>query len=423
MNAQLAIWWLDARADVGRNVFVSDRLDQLCVGQSDVVSRTITADDVLSFARLSGDYNALHVDDEFAARTEFGSRVVHGFLHASLLSTLIGMRMPGPGALYLSQTIEFSAPVFIGDTVAARGRIERVDRETRIVEIDTEITNQHGAKVLAGRARAKVLRMPEQAEEGKPIEMSGMNALLEGRTALVTGASRGIGRATARLLSSVGAHVWINYNNSRSAAVELAEEIRCGGGACDLVHADVTRDQDVEQMMSQIAEARGLDILVNNAGPRIKASPFDGLAWEDIETAHREIVGSTFKVTKAALPLLRKSKGAMVTVLTSANLQRTAHHWLPYVAAKASLHAMMKNLAQEVGPSGVNVNMVSPSLVDTDLVAGTPDRIRQMMVARTPLRRLATVDDVAGAILFLVSPFARFVTGENLLVTGGDIMV
>lgn len=402
---------------------MSDRLDQLCVGQSESVSRTITADDVIAFARLSGDYNALHVDDEFAARTEFGSRVVHGFLHASLLSTLIGMKLPGPGALYLSQAIEFSAPVFIGDTVEARGTVERIDRETRIVEIKTEITNQHGAKVLAGKARAKVLRLPEPVAQSVDSPAPRLAQILEGRKALVTGASRGIGRATARLLASAGAHVWINYQSSRGAAGELAEEIRQSGASCDVVRADITSEQDVAQMLRQISSAGGLDILINNAGPKIQAAQFERLDWEDIEAMHRVIVGGTFKVTKAALPLLRDSKGAIVTVLTSASLQRTAHHWLPYVAAKGALHAMMKNLAQEVGPAGINVNMVSPSLVDTDLVAGTPDRIRQMMVARTPLRRLATVDDVAGAILFLVSPFARFVTGENLLVTGGDVMI
>jgi len=110
-------------------------------------------------------------------------------------------------------------------------------------------------------------------------------------------------------------------------------------------------------------------------------------------------------------------------VLSTAALGRTAYHWLPYVSAKSALHAMSKNLAQELGPSGVTVNMVSPSMVDTDLVSGTPDRVRQMMISRTPLRRLATVDDVAGAILMLVSPYAQFITGENLLVTGGDVMI
>jgi 3-oxoacyl-[acyl-carrier protein] reductase len=110
-------------------------------------------------------------------------------------------------------------------------------------------------------------------------------------------------------------------------------------------------------------------------------------------------------------------------VLSSAALQRTAYNWLPYVSAKSALHAFSKNLAQEIGPQGITVNTISPSMVDTDLVAGTPDRIRQMMVGRTPLRRLGTAEDVAGAVLMLVSPYARFITGENLLVTGGDVMI
>ncbi|MCB1515161.1 MAG: SDR family oxidoreductase [Hyphomicrobiaceae bacterium] len=405
------------------NETMSDRIDQLTIGQTEVVTRTISADDVAAFARLSGDYNALHVDDEFAARTEFGTRVVHGFLHASLLSTLIGMRLPGPGALYLSQTIDFSAPVFIGDTLEARGRIDRIDRATRIIEIDTEIRNQNGAIVLRGMARAKVLRLPEPStREDSPVA-PGLDGLLHGRTALVTGASRGIGRATARLLASAGAHVWINYHSSHRAAAELAEEIRSAGGRCDTTSADVTNQADVDRMFRQIAASGNLDILINNAGPKIHAASFDRLAWTDMEAAYRGVVGSAFLVTQAALPQLRESKGTMVTVLSSASQQRTSHHWLPYVAAKSALHAMMKNLAQELGPAGITVNMVSPSLVDTDLVAGTPDRIRQMIVGRTPLRRLATVEDVAGAILLLVSPFARFITGENLLVTGGDIMI
>ena len=400
-----------------------DRLDELSVGQEESVSRIITADDVAAFARLTGDYNALHVDSEFAARTEFEQRVVHGFLHASLLSTLIGMKLPGRGALYLSQTIDFSAPAFIGDTLTARGRIERINRDTRVVELDTEIANQHGAVVLRGKARAKVLRLPEPPQPCEPDSRASFGLMLKGKRALVTGASRGIGRATAQLLANQGAHVWINYHNSPGAAAELADAVRSQGGSCDLVRADVTKDRDVEVMMREIAGAGGLDILVNNAGPRIDAAPFDKITWADMASAYAGFVGSAFMVTQAALPLLKESCGAIVTVLTSASLQRTAHNWLPYVAAKSALHATMKNLAQELGPAGVTVNMVSPSLVDTDLVAGTPDRIRQMMVSRTPLRRLATVDDVAGAILMLVSPYARFVTGENLLVTGGDVMI
>ena len=401
----------------------SDRIDELSVGQTAVVRRVIAEEDVAAFSRLSGDYNALHIDEEFAARTEFGRRVVHGFLHASLLSTLVGMHLPGRGALYLAQSVEFSAPVFIGDTVEARASIETIDRETRIVTLLTEITNQKGATVLRGKARAKVLRLATPPpREDRQAELSS-SRMLAGRTALITGASRGIGRATARLLAANGAKVWINYHKSHGAAVDVSEEIRRDGGACDIVKADVTDAASVRAMMDEVAQAGALDILVNNAGPKITSAPFDRLAWDDMTAAYAAIVGSVFTVTQAALPHLKKSRGRIVNVASSAALQRTAYNWLPYVSAKAALLALSKNLAQELGPAGITVNMVSPSMVDTDLVAGTPDRVRQMMVSRTPLRRLVIVDDVAGAVLLLVSPHAQFVTGENLLVTGGDVMI
>jgi 3-oxoacyl-[acyl-carrier protein] reductase len=399
-----------------------DRLSELSVGQTESLSRTITAEDVAAFARLSGDYNALHLDDEFAARTEFAERVVHGFLNASLLSTLVGMKIPGRGALYVSQNIEFTRPVFIGDTVEARGTIEAIDQETRLVTLRTEIIRGERECVLRGRAQVKVLRVLDaDKQEARPEPAP--TALLAGKTALVTGASRGIGRAIARLFAQHGANVWINYQRSENAAQRLADEIAGLGGFCRLIRADVTSDGDVARLVDAIVAGGGLDILVNNAGPKIQSAPFANLDWSDLAQAYEQIVGSVFRVTKAALPALKKSKGRIVTIASAAALGRTAYNWLPYVAAKSALLAMSKNLAQELGPHGVTVNTISPSLVDTDLVANIPERMRQMTVSRTPLRRLSTPDDVAGAALMLASPYAGFITGENMLVTGGEHMI
>jgi 3-oxoacyl-[acyl-carrier protein] reductase len=250
-----------------------------------------------------------------------------------------------------------------------------------------------------------------------------MEQLLSGKNALVTGASRGIGRAIAMTLAAHGAHVWINYHRSAGAAGEVVHELRAGGGAGEIVKADVTDDADVQRMIAEVTKGGDLHILVNNAGPKIHSAPFDKLTWADVDAAFANIAGSVFRVTQAALPALKQSRGKVINILTSAALGRTSHNWLPYVTAKGALLAMSKNLAQELGPAGVTVNMVSPSMVDTDLVAGVPEKIRQMSVARTPLRRLATVEDVAGAVLMLASPYADFITGENLLVTGGDVML
>jgi 3-oxoacyl-[acyl-carrier protein] reductase len=187
--------------------------------------------------------------------------------------------------------------------------------------------------------------------------------------------------------------------------------------------ADITDDGDVCRMARELRACGGLDILVHNAGPKVKSATFDQLSWADLSAAYEGIVGTAFRVTKALLPLLKENKGRIITILTSAALGRTAFNWLPYIAAKSALHAMSKNLAQELGPQGIAVNMISPSMVDTDLTANIPDRVRQVLVSRTPLRRLATVEDVAGAALLLASPYASFISGENLLVTGGETMI
>ena len=400
-----------------------DPFDLLEIGSSASIRKTISREDVDAFASLSGDYNGLHVDNEFAARTEFEQIVVHGLLHASMLSGLLGTKLPGSGALCLSHTFDFPKPVFIGDTVEAVGTILSMDPVTRVLDVKTEIINQHGERVLEGKARVKVLRLapagrPKQAQRFEP-----MTNLLTGQVALVTGASRGIGRAIADTLAAHGATVWINYNRSQASAESLAAAIKEQNGSAWTVKADVTKDDEVAAMIETVARRDGLDILVNNAGPKIHSASFEELDWFDMQAALEQIIGGVFRVTQASLPHLTAKRGKIVNVLAAAVLGRTAHNWLPYITAKGALLSFSKNLAQELGPSGVRVNMVSPSLVDTDLVSNIPEKVRQMTVGRTPLRRLATAEDVAGAVLFLVSPYAEFVTGDNMLVTGGEVML
>jgi 3-oxoacyl-[acyl-carrier protein] reductase len=249
-----------------------------------------------------------------------------------------------------------------------------------------------------------------------------MSNLLEGKTALVTGSSRGIGSVIAKNLAANGAKVWINYARSEAAAQMVVDSIRESGGSGELVKADIFSDADVSAMMARIGEQGGLDILVNNAGPKIASGGFNNWQWDDMSIAFEKIVGSVFRTTQAALPLLKDTQGKIVNLVSSAALARTAYNWMPYVTAKTALIGMSKNLAQELGPANINVNMVSPSMVDTDLVADVPERFRKMMVAQTPLRRMATTEDVAGAVLYLSSPMSDFVTGENIVLTGGQVM-
>jgi 3-oxoacyl-[acyl-carrier protein] reductase len=400
-----------------------DPLDRFPVGHEERLIRKITSEDVAAFAQLSGDTNALHLNEQFAARTDFRRCVAHGFLHASLLSTLVGTRLPGHGALYISQTLDFSKPVYVGDTVTAKGRVERVDRSARVLTLRTTITNQDGATVLDGTAQVKLLAQASREREtaDKPPLLTSGGLLLD-KVALVTGASRGIGRSVALALAANGAKVLVNYHRSSVAAAQVVEDIVAMGGDALAVACNVTEPSQTSRLADAVGE-EGLDILVNNAGFPIASGSMGAFTWPDMRKSFDDVVGSVFHATHSLLPALKKRQGRIVTIVSSAALGRTAHNWLPYVTAKSALIGMSKNLAQELGPAGIRVNMISPSMCTTDLTAEVPDRIRQGIVARTPLRRLATPEDVAGAVVFLASPLADFITGDNLLVTGGETMI
>jgi 3-oxoacyl-[acyl-carrier protein] reductase len=236
---------------------------------------------------------------------------------------------------------------------------------------------------------------------------------LEGKTALVTGASRGIGRSIALELARAGASVVVSYRTGAEEAQKLAGEI--GGRA---VQADVS---DSESAKSLVEEAGDLDILVNNAGVTR-----DGLlvrmSDEDWRTVIDTNLASCFYTCRAATRgMMRKRAGAIVNISSIVGLRG---NWgqTNYAASKAGIVGFTKSLARELGGRGVRANVVAPGYIKTALTDALPDEARDAMLAATPLGRLGDPEDVARAVRFLCSDEASFITGEVLVVDGGLAM-
>jgi 3-oxoacyl-[acyl-carrier protein] reductase len=235
-------------------------------------------------------------------------------------------------------------------------------------------------------------------------------ASLEGKTALVTGASRGIGRAIAAELAAGGATVVVGYRSGREEAETLAAEI--GGRA---LPADVANGEEAARL---VGEAGDLDILVNNAG-LTRDGLLARMSDEDWEGVLRTNLFSVFYTCRAAArPMMKKRAGAVVNISSIVGVHG---NWgqTNYAASKAGIIGFTKSLARELGSRGVRANVVAPGYVNTALTDAIPGDAREAMLSNTPLGRLGDPENVAAAVRFLVSDEASFITGEVLLVDGG----
>ncbi len=240
----------------------------------------------------------------------------------------------------------------------------------------------------------------------------------------MTGGSRGIGRAAAKLLAAAGARVAVNYARDAAAAGSVVEEIRSAGGQARALGADVAEPAQARRLVSNTLAVWGrLDILINNAGiwPENPAGSGDLEEWDRAFAVNTR---GAFVVTDAAIPHLQETQGSIVFVSSTAGQRGEARH-SAYAASKGALISYTKSLASELGPRGIRVNCVAPGWVDTDMSAealSNPEARREIEAA-IPFRRIATAEDIAGPILFLVSDLARHVQGEVLNVNGGSVLV
>lgn len=246
--------------------------------------------------------------------------------------------------------------------------------------------------------------------------------LLADKVAIVTGGTRGIGRAIAVDLACHGAHVAINYRRSSDEAEELVIELKAMGRKCRAFQADVASFSEAQQMVDAVLNEFGrLDILVNNAGMNR-----DGVIWKMSEEQWDAVIAvdlkGTFNYIRAVAPIFKEQKSGKIVNVTSINGLRGKFGQSNYTAAKGGVNALTKTIARELGAFNVNVNAVAPGLIETDMVKQAPEQVRQLALSEILLGRLGRPEEVAWVVTFLCSDRARHITGEIITVDGGQYL-
>ena len=387
------------------------RLGSLSPGTSARIRRRVVEADLDATVELTGDSNPVHCDVAVARQFGQSRRVAHGVFLLGLISQLIGTKLPGPGSIWFSSELEFTAPVYVGDEVEAVVSVQHVSHATSVVVMDVKMFRVPDKLVLTGKVKVKLLMQASGQER---------NMQLNGMAAIVTGGTRGIGEAIARRLASNGIKVIVNFKHDNTRAKQVVSEIRSSGGTASAIKADVAVRKDIQTLFKKSVDAFGkIDVIVNNATPAINRKPLLETKGEEFTEYFNAYVLGAFELVRVALPGMRKRKfGRVVNVLTSA-ISEVPPKMGAYITAKSALYGLSRAMAVEFGPLGINVNMISPSTIIGDHTDDLGVSAQELIAKKVPLRRLGEPEEVADLVLFLVGGSSSYISGANIPVTGG----
>lgn len=246
--------------------------------------------------------------------------------------------------------------------------------------------------------------------------------MLENKIALVTGASRGIGRGIALRLAKEGATVIVNYNGNAAKAAEVVDEITAAGGTAEAYACNVADDTACKEMIQHVLDTYGrLDILVNNAGitrdnlvMKMSDAEFDAVYETNLK-------GAFHTIHHASRALLKQRSGRIINISSVSGIIGNAGQ-ANYSAAKAGVIGLTKSVARELASRGITVNAVAPGMIDTDMTSGLSDKVKEGMLTQIPLARIGQVEDIAATVAFLASDDAAYITGQVIAVDGGMTM-
>jgi 3-oxoacyl-[acyl-carrier protein] reductase len=396
------------------------QFDQIAKGQQASLDFWVSAESLRRFRRLLTD----GLDGKGGRLPDdLRETAAPDLLAASLISTFAGMCIPGKHATLMDFVINFSASIQMDTPYRLTGTIEHKSQSTgSVIEgITIREAEEKGGAVATGKTSVKINELPAKGPALTTIRDRDTDLGLKDKVIVITGASRGVGATTAKLLSLYGAKVVVNYLHAREEAEAVVAEIVEGGGNAFAVQADVADRAQVRRMIAAACERyRTVDVLVNNAAADFYPIPFMELTWERMQRDLDVILRGAFNCCQEVIPAMIKNGGGKIINLSTVATDDPPPNQSKYVAAKSALTGLTRSLAVELAAHNIQVNMVVASLVETDLVKHLPKVFVKGMQNDTPMKRNAASTDVAKTIAFLASSLSSFTTGQRIAVSGGN---
>lgn len=393
----------------------SKSFEDFTVGEEETISINISTKLVDDYVSLTGDDNPLHVSDEFSKQTEFGRKVVHGMLGVNFLSTLIGTKLPGPGALWLSQEINFISPVFIDDILIVSSKVEKKNVRNETLSLSVKCEKSDGVPVFDGNAEVKILETKSVPRETRTVSKKGL--------ILVIGGSGAIGSQIVEDLIENGWPVMATYRNYNERICTLEQISKDNGARLELVKFDIEFDSTSTLLDIAFSSRFPVYGLVYTLAPPISPQEISSIS---IEILMRHVQFGLIKPQElfgAFASKLGSLGGSVVSLTSEVAGSSMVKNWGAYTLGKSNLATLTNQFALEFAQRNVRFNSVAPSLLDTDYVTQISQKEKLMLANKLPLRRLCSTRDVSNAVKFLMSEEASFITGHVLELNGGNTLL
>lgn len=362
-----------------------------------------TKADVDAFVNITSDDNPIHVDQDYASKTEMGQCVVHGMLVASFISTVIGKKIPGDGSIWLSFDVQWKKPVFIDTEIVFEAVVLNVNKSLQTLDISITAFDKSTKDVYL---ESKALAMNISKKKlNKSNELKNSNVL-------IVGATSKIGQEIAKTFGEEGAHLYLTSRKLEN----FAPTLKAKTFVLDFEKKE-TLDQNLDNLSSHIGNLDHLIFTISAKANEVEVS--DDNFIHDLED-HLEIsIIGFLKTIRTFLPIL-KTGGSITIILSEYVIGVPPLKLAAYTASKKFLQSIVESLAVENGPKGIRCNAVAPGMINSPFSSNVPVRLKQIEEAKNPLRRLCQPEDVAKVVKFIASEDANFVNGATIPVNGGS---
>jgi 3-oxoacyl-[acyl-carrier protein] reductase len=384
------------------------------IGTSAEISHLVTEHEINEYAKLSGDDNLLHTSPEFAAQVSRNGVVSHGVLTMSLISRIIGTRLPGNGALWISQMTQFTGSVHVGDRLTGRVEVTKAHVKDQLIDVETTVINQNNEIVLRGTGRVK---LPATFVE-PDLRLS---SIIQMYPILILGGSSAVGLAITEHLASKGFDVTSTFSSHPDELEKLVTNANLAGQSARAVHLDL---RSKSKFLKKIAEYASSGVKPLGLVNCLATEPSNEFALTiDPDDFGRKVVFESEAImtgTKLLLDEMRKQQfGRIINIGSSARNASPEPGWLSYIASKQAAFSIIRSLAVELGPFGVTANSVAPGLLGIGMTNGISERIVNSAKVRTPTGRLPSLASVCSTVEYLLSPNASDINGQEIVIDGG----